>query len=74
MRQPARGRASGSHQAELAQLSPAPCDEHKLRLDENPLRVLDCKKPECVAASAGAPRQLDHLCQPCQDHWDRVRW
>jgi histidyl-tRNA synthetase len=49
------------------------CDEHKLRLDENPLRVLDCKKPECVAASAGAPRQLDHLCQPCQDHLARVK-
>ncbi len=49
------------------------CDEHKVRLDENPLRVLDCKTPSCMAATADAPRQLDHLCAPCQAHFDRVR-
>ena len=49
------------------------CDEHKARLDDNPLRVLDCKTPECLAATADAPRQLDHLCDACQAHLDRVR-
>jgi histidyl-tRNA synthetase len=49
------------------------CDEHKIRLDDNPLRVLDCKTPECVAVTAGAPRQLDHLCEPCRQHFDRVK-
>jgi len=49
------------------------CDEHKVRLDENPLRILDCKDPACVAVTANAPRQLDHLCEPCQAHFDRVR-
>jgi histidyl-tRNA synthetase len=49
------------------------CDEHKVRLDDNPLRVLDCKSPECVAVTAGAPRQLDHLCEPCRQHFDRVK-
>jgi histidyl-tRNA synthetase len=49
------------------------CDEHKIRLDDNPLRVLDCKSPECVAVTAGAPRQLDHLCEPCRQHFDRVK-
>jgi histidyl-tRNA synthetase len=49
------------------------CDEHKVRLDENPLRVLDCKTPECVAATADAPRQLAHLCEPCAAHFARVR-
>jgi histidyl-tRNA synthetase len=49
------------------------CDEHKLRLDDNPLRVLDCKSPECVAVTADAPRQLDHLCEPCRQHFDRVK-
>jgi histidyl-tRNA synthetase len=49
------------------------CDEHKLRMDDNPLRVLDCKTPACVAATADAPRQLDHLCQPCTVHLARVK-
>jgi histidyl-tRNA synthetase len=49
------------------------CDEHKIRLDDNPLRVLDCKSPECVAVTAGAPQQLDHLCEPCRQHFDRVK-
>jgi histidyl-tRNA synthetase len=49
------------------------CDEHKVRLDDNPLRVLDCKTPECVSATADAPRQLDHLCEPCTAHFTRVK-
>jgi histidyl-tRNA synthetase len=49
------------------------CDEHKIRLDDNPLRVLDCKSPECVVVTAAAPRQLDHLCEPCRQHFDRVK-
>jgi histidyl-tRNA synthetase len=49
------------------------CDEHQTRLEENPLRVLDCKRPECQEVIAGAPRQLDHLCEPCTVHFDRVK-
>ncbi len=39
----------------------------------NPLRVLDCKRPECRAATEGAPRFVDHLCDACRHHFDRVR-
>jgi histidyl-tRNA synthetase len=49
------------------------CDEHRTRLEENPLRVLDCKKPECVAVTANAPRQLDYLCDACAAHFERVQ-
>jgi histidyl-tRNA synthetase len=49
------------------------CDEHKVRLEDNPLRVLDCKRPECLAVTADAPRQLDHLCDPCSQHFTRVK-
>jgi histidyl-tRNA synthetase len=49
------------------------CDEHKDRIDENPLRVLDCKRDACVAATADAPRMVDHLCDPCREHFDRVQ-
>jgi histidyl-tRNA synthetase len=48
------------------------CADHRGRLEENPLRVLDCKKPECRAVVAGAPRQVDHLCDECGAHFERV--
>ncbi len=48
------------------------CDEHRARLEENPLRVLDCKRPACRAVTAGAPRQIDHLCDGCAGHLARV--
>jgi histidyl-tRNA synthetase len=49
------------------------CDEHRDRLTENPLRVLDCKREACRAATADAPHMVDHLCQPCGAHFTRVR-
>jgi histidyl-tRNA synthetase len=49
------------------------CAPHRERHLENPLRVLDCKSPECRAATEDAPRFLDHLCDPCRAHFDRVR-
>ncbi len=49
------------------------CDEHAGGYEKNPLRVLDCKRDACRAATAGAPRLLDHLCEPCADHFARVR-
>ncbi|MDQ1445966.1 MAG: histidyl-tRNA synthetase [Acidimicrobiaceae bacterium] len=48
------------------------CDEHKDRIVDNPLRVLDCKRPACQEATKDAPRQLDHLCEPCAAHFARV--
>ncbi|MBV9661441.1 MAG: histidine--tRNA ligase [Acidimicrobiales bacterium] len=48
------------------------CDEHRARLEENPLRVLDCKKAPCRAVVEDAPRQLDHLCDECAAHFARV--
>lgn len=48
------------------------CDEHRPRIDENPLRVLDCKRKACRDATQGAPRTVDHLCEPCQAHFQRV--
>jgi histidyl-tRNA synthetase len=48
------------------------CDEHKHTYTANPLRVLDCKKPACVAATQDAPAQLDHLCNECAAHFARV--
>ena len=49
------------------------CDEHRDRFRDNPLRVLDCKKPECVEATADAPWQVDRLCDACAAHFARVQ-
>ncbi len=49
------------------------CPAHRERHLENPLRVLDCKTAECRAATEDAPHFLDHLCDPCRAHFERVR-
>ncbi len=49
------------------------CPEHRDRFEANPLRVLDCKREGCRAATADAPALVDHLCDPCRAHFDRVR-
>jgi histidyl-tRNA synthetase len=56
----------------LAARQDALCPEHTERWKSNPLRVLDCKKPACVAATVDAPRFLDHLCEACASHFARV--
>ena len=49
------------------------CDEHRDRLEANPLRALDCKRDACRAATDGAPGFADHLCEACAAHFARVR-
>ncbi|HVC71440.1 MAG TPA: histidine--tRNA ligase [Acidimicrobiales bacterium] len=52
------------------------CDEHRERLAGgtlvNALRVLDCKRPPCRAATEGAPRLVDFLDDACAGHFARV--
>ena len=49
------------------------CDEHRDRLEANPLRALDCKRDACRQATDGAPGFADHLCEDCSAHFARVR-
>lgn len=49
------------------------CADCRTRLDRNPLRLLDCKVETCRALGDGAPQSASHLCQECQDHWDKLR-
>ena len=46
------------------------CDTCKGRLDKNPLRLLDCKNPDCAKIAAGAPKTVDHLCEDCSSKFD----
>jgi histidyl-tRNA synthetase len=43
------------------------------RIEINPLRVLDDKRPEVRAQVENAPLITDHLCASCKAHHDRVR-
>jgi histidyl-tRNA synthetase len=43
------------------------------RIERNPLRVLDDKRPEVAALVADAPLMVDALCADCQAHYDAVR-
>jgi len=49
------------------------CEEHRDRLEANPLRALDCKREACRTATDGAPAFVDHLCEACTGHFARVR-
>jgi histidyl-tRNA synthetase len=53
------------HEAEL-------CPEHQNSWRKNPLRVLDCKRPGCLAVREGAPRLSASLCEACRAHFERV--
>jgi histidyl-tRNA synthetase len=57
--------------AHLAEL----CADCHRRLEQNPLRLLDCKHPGCgeVRERVPPPRMLDHLCEPCREHFARVQ-
>ena len=48
------------------------CDTCKSRLDKNPLRLLDCKNPDCAAIAKTAPKTVDHLCEDCAGKFDML--
>jgi histidyl-tRNA synthetase len=59
------GEYLGEHQDEL-------CDEHAKTWRQNPLRVLDCKREECVDVTSKGPMLIDHVCDACRAHFDAV--
>jgi histidyl-tRNA synthetase len=48
-------------------------EETRQRVDINPLRVLDDKRPEVQRQLVGAPLVVDSLCEACRAHHDAVR-
>lgn len=49
------------------------CDTCKERLVKNPMRILDCKNPECAELAKDAPVMLDYLCSDCAEHFEAVK-
>ncbi|MDX6343381.1 MAG: histidyl-tRNA synthetase [Trebonia sp.] len=48
-------------------------EDTRARIEINPLRVLDDKRPEVRAQTANAPYIVDYLCGDCKAHHDTVR-
>jgi histidyl-tRNA synthetase len=48
-------------------------EDTRARIEINPLRVLDDKRPEVRAQTADAPHIVDYLCGDCKAHHDTVR-
>jgi histidyl-tRNA synthetase len=49
------------------------CDTCRERLSKNPLRVLDCKSPICSGIAKNAPKTLEHLCDGCESHFEKLK-
>ncbi len=54
-----------NHESEL-------CEDCVHRLKTNPLRLLDCKEPACIALKEKAPNFLDKICVTCSAHFKSV--
>lgn len=48
------------------------CEDCRVRLTKNPLRVLDCKEPQCQPVKEEAPQILDWLGEESQLHFRKV--
>jgi histidyl-tRNA synthetase len=48
------------------------CANCRRRMETNPLRVLDCKVPECRTVTESAPQLTDHLSPEARAHFDQV--
>lgn len=44
------------------------CADCQMRLENNTLRILDCKNPNCRQIFTHMPSILDSLCKSCDDH------
>lgn len=49
------------------------CEDCRDRFEKNPLRMLDCKQPQCQEDAERAPSQIDFLCDECEAHFALVR-
>ncbi|MEK7524099.1 MAG: histidine--tRNA ligase, partial [Patescibacteria group bacterium] len=43
------------------------CEDCKMRITKNPLRLLDCKQEDCRILAGLAPKMKDYLCTECKE-------
>jgi len=49
------------------------CEDCQRRFEENPLRMLDCKRERCGELLVDAPGSADFLCEECDSHFAGLR-
>jgi len=49
------------------------CGDCKNRYNKNPLRIFDCKVPECRAIASRGPKINQFLCTSCNEHFEKVK-
>jgi len=49
------------------------CRDCAVRLENNPLRLLDCKQASCQEIAEAAPQNLEYLCPDCAAHFQAVQ-
>ncbi len=49
------------------------CETCQSRYEKNPMRILDCKNEKCQAEIKDAPLMINHLCNECNDHFEKVK-
>ena len=49
------------------------CPTCRERMQKNPMRVIDCKVPECKEIVKDAPRTIDYLVEDCNNHFDELQ-
>lgn len=49
------------------------CADDRRRLQTNPLRLLDCKQPNCQPIIRGAPNITAYLCAACERHFGQLK-
>jgi len=49
------------------------CRDCRVRLEKNPLRLLDCKQLQCQPLTTLAPGSVDHLCSECTEHFNLLK-
>lgn len=48
------------------------CSNCQRRLQQNPLRLLDCKEKKCIQLAEEMPQIIDYLCDECNSHFRNV--
>lgn len=49
------------------------CSTCRERMQKNPLRVIDCKVPDCKEIVENAPRTIDYLDEECREHFEELK-
>ena len=49
------------------------CPTCRERMKKNPLRVIDCKVPECKEIVKDAPRTIEYLDDECREHFEELQ-